>query len=231
MKRISKIVILFVLIILLSMGSVYALGFNFSATPSETTVKQGDTVTINFGISNIDAGELGINTIEALLEYDKNIFEIVNSSSFEGLNNWSITYNGETGENEGKFVAVILQNGVTKNQDIGKLTLKVKENATDGQTQIVLKGIKTNDGTTEIPTVDQNIKINVKKPEPVVDEPNDDKPTDDKPTIEKPEKPTTSPDPIPQTGETTFIILGVSGVILLIAIITLISYRKIRDIK
>lgn len=222
MKKISRILVLFILILLLCIGTVKALGFNFTATPSTTTVEPGETVTINFNISNIDAGELGINTIEAFLDYDKNVFETVSSSDFAGANNWSITYNGESGENEGKFVAVILQDGVTENQSIGSITLKVKDSALSGQTQVTLTGIKTNDGTTEIPSADQTIKINVASPEPVVDEPEPEP---------EPEKPTTSPDPIPQTGENAFIIIIVSLGVLAIATISFIMYRKMKDIK
>lgn len=218
MKKLRSIAILVAVILLSSISYVQAAGFSFLTEASATTVEPGDTVTIDLSVADIDAGELGINTIEAVLEYDKNVFEAVSSTDFAGLNNWSITYNNESGENEGKFVAVIVQDGVTENQDIGRLTLKVKEGVEDQATNIVFKGIKTNDGTNEIPTTDKTITININSPEPVVPQ---------EPQEEEPQN-TTSPDPIPQTGETTFIIIGGCIVAVVIAVISYMLYRRNR---
>lgn len=224
MKKLSKITILLLITMLFSFSYVHAAGFSFLTTASANTVEPGDTVTINISVADIDAGELGINTIEAVLEYDKNVFETVMPTDFAGLNNWSITYNNESGENEGKFVAVIVQDGVTENQDIGRLTLKVKEGIEDQTTNIVFKGIKTNDGTTEIPTTDKTVSIKIESPEPVApqepEEPAEEKPVD-----------TTSPKPIPQTGETTFIIIGICLVAIAVGIVSCTLYRRYRGIK
>lgn len=221
MKKISKIALLILLIMFFSIGNVHAAGFSFLTSASASTVKPGDTVTIDLSVADIDAGELGINTIEAVLEYDKDVFEAVMPTDFAGLNNWSITYNNESGENEGKFVAVIVQDGVTENQNIGRLTLKVKEGVEDQTTNVVFKGIKTNDGTTEIPTADKTVSIKIESPEPVAPQ---------EPQVEKPVD-TTSPKPIPQTGETTFIIIGICLVAIVAGIISYTLYRKYRGIK
>ena len=228
MKRLGKISILLVAIILFSAGYVYASGFNFLAETSTTTLEPGDTITINLGVSDIDAGELGINTIEAVLEYDKEVFEAVTPTNFTGLNNWSITYNNEIGENEGKFVAVIVQDGVTVDQGIGTLTLKVKDDVEAQSTSIVFKDIKTNDGVEEISTTDKTITLNVKEPEPI--EPEQPEEPEEPQEPEEPED-TTSPDPIPQTGENIYIIITICTLAVLIMILAYILYRKNRDIK
>ena len=221
MKRLRKIFILLFALLLLGAGYVKASGFEFLAKANTTKLEPGDTITIDLSIADIDAGELGINTIEAVLEYDKDVFEAVMPTDFAGLNNWSITYNNESGENEGKFVAVIVQDGVTENQDIGRLTLKVKEGIEDQTTNIVFKGKKTNDGTTEIPTTDKTVSIKIESPEPVApQEPVEEKPVD-----------TTSPTPIPQTGEATFIIIGICLVAIVAGIVSYTLYRKYRDVK
>lgn len=222
MKRLRKIFILLFALLLLGAGYVKASGFEFLAKANTTKLEPGDTITIDLSIADIDAGELGINTIEAVLEYDKDVFEAVMPSDFAGLNNWSITYNNETGENEGKFVAVIVQDGVTQDQEIGTLTLKVKEDAEAKSTNIVIKNIKTNDGTEEIPTTDKTITLSIQEPEPEpVPEPEPDP---------KPEN-TTSPDPIPQTGENAYIIIAICMLAVIVSVLALALYRKNRDIK
>lgn len=165
MKKIKKLFILIVLISILGMTKfVYASSFNFTTNTSLNTLKPGDTVEISLSISNIDVGESGINTIEAVLEYDENVFEPVLPTDFAGLNNWSITYNNEEGENKGKFVAVIVQEGVTETQEIGKLTLKVKSNVNVDSTNITFSNIKSNDGVEEITNPDKTISLKINKP-------------------------------------------------------------------
>lgn len=220
MKKLISVLTLIILLLLSSINYVQAAGFSFGAQASASTVEPGDTITIDLSIADIDAGELGINTIEAVLEYDKDVFEAVTPADFAGLNNWSITYNNESGENEGKFVAVIVQDGVKENQSIGRLTLKVKEGIEAQTTNVIFKGIKTNDGTTEIPTTDKTVSIKIDVPEEV---------TVQKPIEEKPV--TSSPKPIPQTGESTFIIIGICLVAIVAGIISYTLYRRYRGIK
>ena len=164
MKTSTKIVIAVLLsfIMCFSINNyIYAASFNFSAGASASTLKPGDTITIDLKVSSIDAGELGINTMEAFLNYDENIFEPVSQSSFSGANNWSITYNGEDGANKGKLVAVILQGGVKEDQTIGNITLKVKEGVADTESSITFTNIKSNDGTAEITTEDKAINLKI----------------------------------------------------------------------
>lgn len=219
MKKIGKIILVIAIIITCgTVGNVYASSFNFTTSASSTTLKPGDTVTLELKVSKIDVGESGINTIEAVLDYDKTIFEPVTSTSFAGLNNWSITYNGEEGANKGKLVAVIVQEGVKVDQTIGKLTLKVKAGIKDSSTKVTFKDIKTNDGVNEITTANQVTNIDIKNP--VEELPKPDKEPDKTP------KPDTSPEKIPQTGENSYLILGIVVIILIIGISSYVAYRK-----
>lgn len=232
MKKLKKLFLLIVLISILGMTNfVYASSFKFTINASSNTLKPGDTVVIGLNISNIDAGESGINTIEAVLEYDENVFEPVLSTNFAGLNNWSITYNNEEGENKGKFVAVIVQEGVKEDQTIGNLTLKVKSDVNLESTNVTFSDIKSNDGVEEITNPDQVISLKI------------DRPVTEKP--EEPEEPTTntvnedkldkeenkSPNNIPQTGENTYIIIGIVLVAVVVGIIAYTGYKKMKDIK
>lgn len=223
MKKIKKLFILIVLISILGMTKfVYASSFNFTTNVSLTTLKPGDTVEISLSISNIDVGESGINTIEAVLEYDENVFEPVLPTDFAGLNNWSITYNNEEGENKGKFVAVIVQEGVTETQEIGKLTLKVKSNVNVDSTNITFSNIKSNDGVEEITNPDKTISLKINKP--IIEEPEEtgdpEEPktnTINKNTMDEEEN--LSPNNIPQTGDNIYIIIGIVLATILVGII------------
>lgn len=240
MRKLVKVLILLLIVLFFSIGCVYATGFSFLATANKTEVKPGDTISINLNIADIDAGELGINTIEAVLEYDKNVFEPITSSDFTGANNWSITYNNETGENEGKFVAVIVQTGVTEDQNIGTLNLKVKSGVSKQTTKISFTNIKTNDGSTEISTADQNISVEIKASENTDILPNQDSDQNgnknqgqsindgEKDTM--PEEENRSPNVLPQTGSYTYLILIACGILVIISIIGYIKYNKNKDI-
>lgn len=229
MKKLKRLFILIALISILGMTNfVYASSFNFTTNASSTTLKPGDTVVIGLNISNIDAGESGINTIEAVLEYDENVFEPVLSTNFAGLNNWSITYNDEEGENKGKFVAVIVQEGITEDQVIGNLTLKVKSDVNVDSTNVTFSNIKSNDGVEEITSPNQVISLNIDRP--VVEEPEEPiTNTVNENTIDEEEN--LSPNDIPQTGENTYIIIGIVLAAIVVGIIAYVGYKKIKDIK
>lgn len=242
MKSIKIIILSLVIIVLIGMTSfVYASSFNFTLNASTNSLKPGDTVNVGLGISNIDVGESGINTIEAVLEYDENVFEPVLSNSFAGLNNWSITYNGEEGENKGKIVAVIVQEGVKEEQLIGNLTLKVKEGVGDQTTKVTFKNIKTNDGTNEITEQDQVVTLDIKSPVP-------EKPVEP----EQPEKPQVPEEPetntinneniiedednlsdgkLPQTGTNAYLVSGIGILLIILGVIAYLEYKKMNDVK
>lgn len=82
----SKYIILFITcILLLSILNISnASRFEFSAKAQSEIVNPGDEVIIDMNISNIDAGDEGINVIETSLEYDDSIFE---NMEFEKQNN------------------------------------------------------------------------------------------------------------------------------------------------
>ena len=229
MKKIRNIFLIIVLMSIIGIFNVaYASSFNFNTSASASTLKPGDTVVISLNISNIDVGESGINTIEAVLEYDENVFEPVLPTNFAGLNNWSITYNNEEGENKGKFVAVIVQEGVTEDQAIGNLTLKVKSEVEDQSTNVTFKNIKTNDGENEITNTDKIVTLNIENP--VVEEPEEPQ-TNIINQDDIKEEENLSPNRLPQTGEYTFIIIGIVLAALIIGIIAYTSYKKIKNVK
>lgn len=152
---ILSVVAILIMLMPISMGA----SFKFTPTASQTRVEAGDTVTISLKLSEIDAGEKGINTFKCTFLYDKNIFEDVSVSS---KNNWSITYNDQEGNPQyGTLLAVLISTGVSDDQEIGTITLKVKE-GTQGKTgEITFTSVSTNDGKTEISETDKVIRITV----------------------------------------------------------------------
>lgn len=239
MKKTQKILLsIIVIIAMLIPNCVLADSFAFKATADKSSAKGGETVTITLGVSDIDAGELGINTVEAMLSYDSTIFEEVTQSSFNSLNNWSLTYNGEETAQKGKILGVILVSGVKENQNIGTVTLKVKENVEYAETIIKITDIKTNNGQTLIEETDKEIPLTVgTKPVDGTDGNNNNGATatggesntkNEQTTTGKEKDSTVSNKIIPKAGETTFIVISIFAIALILA--AFIGYKKYKNI-
>lgn len=234
MKKTVKLLIITILLLLLLPVTVKADSFNLNVTANKTSLKPGDTVEINLNLSNINAGELGINTLEAVLEYDSNVFEEVTQSSFSSLNNWSITYNNEDTENKGKFLAVIVVAGVKENQDIGKITLKVKNGVKDTNTTVKIKNITSNNGQELIKENDKQVTFKVGTPQqntnntqtntPVINTGN----TSSGITVQNENL---SPSKLPQTGIGNYIFFICFGILIIVAAIGYGRYRKMNSNK
>lgn len=135
--------------------------FKFDAIQNSEIVRVGDKVRIRLKISNINAGKEGINTISFKLKFDENFFEDISITS---KNNWSITYNNEKDNEEyGKTLAILLSPGVTKDQEIGEVTLKVKENLDAQSGEIKFTEVSTNNGVNLIKEEDKTIKVSLKE--------------------------------------------------------------------
>ncbi|MBP3255341.1 MAG: hypothetical protein J6M60_02480 [Clostridia bacterium] len=161
----KKLLFLMLIIVLMLPTVVFADSFSLETKIVEGTeskvYKENDEIKIDLNISNISVGNDGMNTIEGVLEYDEDLFDTVSTSSFSGKNGWTFTFNDTTTGKKGKFVGMILSNGIKEEQEIGTITLKVRDsvkkaaNATD----IVIKDIATNNGTSLV--FDQDKKISV----------------------------------------------------------------------
>ena len=161
--KVKFIIILIITMILMVISSNFsnAYSFKFEAIADKSSIAQGDTVTITFSVNDIDAGEYGINTLDAMFHYDKNVFEKVETKSFKSINNWTINYNDDYREDEGKILGLIMVAGVKENQDICKVTLKVKNNTNINETKIIIKDIETNNGKDVISEVNKEINFKI----------------------------------------------------------------------
>lgn len=240
-KTLNILMIIIIIGIVLTPNIVSAHSFKFGVTADKNVVNSGETVAITLSISDIDVGELGINAIEAELLYDETIFEeVTQEKNFTSLNNWSWTYNSDDTEYKGKMLGMILSSGVTENQEIGKIQLKVKEDIKKQETNIKITNIITNDGTNLIEEEDKIIKLTVGKEETTQEE-NSNKGNSDnevqveiKPTPEIQQSAsnankndqTVSSNKMPYAGTTIHLIIF--AIILLI--VSLLLYKKYKTI-
>lgn len=139
-------------------GSVYASSFKFSVTATKTKLKPGESTVVVMKVQDIvDENNLGINALEATLEYDTNVLEVVTLNDMSGKNNWTITYNAQ-GKN---FLVSNITSGVKEDQEIGTIKFKVKDNITKTKTIIKFKDVKSNDGNNLIEESDKQIELTI----------------------------------------------------------------------
>ena len=226
-KRLSLMTILLIFVVVLLMGKeVMAYSFNMIATPSVTSIKEGETVTITLGIKDIDAGELGINTVETEIEYDSSIFEEVKQEDIKSKNNWSLTYNG------GKILGIILSSGVKEDQNnIGEINIKLKTGIEATETTIRFTKITTNNGTELITDTDKEIKLTVGNTKATTNANDDSKEeVTNTEVLNNSKDITTATTIIPAAGvKTIMIILGVS-VLAASAIVCIFKIKKMKQI-
>ncbi|MCI9063257.1 MAG: hypothetical protein HFJ17_01440 [Clostridia bacterium] len=215
----------------------------FTPEASTKSLSEGQTITITLKLSDINMGADGINTFGGILVYDENIFEKVTNSSFTTQNNWSIAYNDEETNKKGTFLATNMT-GVTTNQTIGTLTLKVKTNIRSTTTVIKFTDVSSV-GTDTVNLADELITVGITGT--VIDEPKENETKDEKVENEtsesntkKEEKKTskkktqakkdntTSNKKIPYTGIRNTVLI-ISGVALVVTAI--VVYNKSKKYK
>ena len=164
-----KIVYLTIIIVMLIGISNYsfASSFNLIVNSDKTEVSEGEEVTIELKLSNIDVGEKGINVLEGQLEYDNNFLENVTLTSD---NNWKVMYNNEEGALKGKFLFDKMETGIKTEEKIGQIKVKVKDKVKAGETQIKIKGITSNDGQNLIEAEDKIVTLKINKNTDVVNQ-------------------------------------------------------------
>lgn len=138
MKNICKIIIF--ILILMNIFAVYCLAdttFGIKLiSGSEKILKDQSEVVLYLSLQ--DYTKDGILGYEASIEYDNTVFE---SIVMEGLNGWDTPDYDETTH---KFVSTTKT--AKANTNIAKITMKVKKNATEKQTEIKIKNLIISDG-------------------------------------------------------------------------------------
>ena len=157
--RSKKIInILLITVVLLFTTKVYAANDSFGTTlqSSSSQVKRDDNITITMGLKDIaiESGEKGIAAYTTGIEFDSSVFEYVTSS---GTDKWEKPFY------ENGLITATTNDGKTVNtaQSIGTITLKVKENAKLGETNIKLSNFSGSTVTTDVPTAEKSVKVTI----------------------------------------------------------------------
>ena len=135
------------------------LSFNLIASPEETRVKAGATVEITLSAEDIKIGKEGLNSIVGYLSYDEGLFDSVEIKA-EEEKGWNIELNNRKGHSMyGKFCIYTMQEGVTENQTVVKMKMKLKDDLKPQTTKVYFKELASSDGEVEVPEEDRVVTI------------------------------------------------------------------------
>lgn len=137
LKTLITVSIMALIVVISTISNAASVGMTLS---SNSKLKAGDTVTVTMSLENIDAGN-GIDTITAELNYDKNVFETVETSNLIASNSWTPTYASST-----NMLTVLKNSKVTKGETVLTITLKVKSTLSVKSTTVTLKDIVVSGG-------------------------------------------------------------------------------------
>ena len=137
LKTLLTVSIMALIVVISTISNAASVGMLLS---SNSKLKAGDTVTVTMSLGNIDAGN-GIDTITAELNYDKNVFETVETSNLIASNSWTPTYASST-----NMLTVLKNSKVTKGEAVLTITLKVKSTLSVKSTTVTLKDIAVSGG-------------------------------------------------------------------------------------
>ena len=158
MKKTISIILIALIIITFSTLPSYALGFTTNITTDRTTSAAGSEVTITISTNNLNIGGDGMNVFSFFLEYDKSVFEEVVYENIKGLNNWSVSFNKESGK-----ILLDNPNFITTDSDLCTITLKLKPDLDIENTQIKIKSPLTSNNQIDIAGTDGAVTIYVKQ--------------------------------------------------------------------
>lgn len=193
--KIKKIAIAVIAILLFSMPiptkAVNSDSFKIKMMATNLELHPGENLEISLLLDNINinTGEKGIGAYEGNIEYDTNVFSAIKMA---GNENWD-----KPAMEAGRFSSTNSDaQCVSQTQEIAKITLTIKENATLGNTNIVIKNFEGSNKESNIPTED--ISLTVK----IVEEPKPIPSATPKPTPTPTPTPTPEPMPSPEPSTT-----------------------------
>lgn len=158
MKKTISIILIALIIITFSTLPSYALGFTINMTADRTTTSAGSNVTITISTNNLNIGGEGMSVFSCFIEYDKSVFEEIDLENIQGLNNWSASYNKETGK-------ILLDNSefITTDSDLCTITLTLKSDIEIESTEVKIKTPQTSNNQIDITGTDGSLTIYVKQ--------------------------------------------------------------------
>ena len=175
----KKGLVIFTIITLITVISlpVFASAYTVKIlTQGSNQINLGDTVTFIVQINNIDE-QYGVGAISGKIEYNKSIFELIKSSDITPGEGWgSISFNDiEDNSQYGSFVTERSSGDIiTNDNELMKITAKVKNDAMPGATTIKITNLSASDGNDDFTTEDVSLSVTIVKNEPDDDNNNDD---------------------------------------------------------
>lgn len=252
MKKITYCLVMIVVLALFSNVVLAAetASFGIALSSTKTQVNPGDEITVTLKLKDLKNMTGGLYSFLATIEYDEDFFETLTQDNVKGLGTWSSvpTFNSNNGQ-----IVADSGLGVNSESDVFSITFKVKETAETGKsTQIVVKNFEASEGEEDLlANEDAKITINVvqKDNDDNTDNTGSDNTENDNTgntdnnadkednnnnnnsgnnnnSDENKDDSTTTDNKLPQTGESTWIILSSIVVITGIAIASYKSYKK-----
>ena len=120
-KKVFKVLIMIIVLVIAVSTVAQAASFTASMTPSSTTVAPETEFTVTVKISNLDVGSNGINSLSGYLTYDDAVFETINESSIEGVNDWKPTFSSDNGR-----ITLLKTQFVNSEEAVFQITFKTK---------------------------------------------------------------------------------------------------------
>lgn len=159
MKKIVSLVI--AVLIILATTSVFGdTTYNMSLKAETTEIEVGQEKII-FYIDLTEYSGDGILGYEGVLEFDRDVFE---SALVESLNEWDrATYDATTGK------IISTTSDAEAGKDIAKVTLTIKENVNEDETEVKLNNFTLSDGNLE-DTFNKTITYTFKKSTPATNQ-------------------------------------------------------------
>lgn len=223
MKNRKKIIsIIMAVILLLSITSqIYATSsIDVAIRTNKEDVMPKQEVVVSVKFENLNQINKGINAYEAMIEYDKKVFEEINTSNFVCQNNWiNLKYNKQNN----KFV-VIKKVGAKQAEEVLQIKLTVREDAKAGFSEIKIKGNVVSEGKQDIYADEITAKVEIIRND-IINNDNNNQDTSNQSSGNGQDQGT-----LPQTGEGNLaLFIWIANAILLI--IAIYSYKKQKQLK
>lgn len=155
-KKFLKISIVLIMFVCVYSTIASALSFTATMTPSSTTVAESTEFTVEIKVSNLDVGSNGINSLSGYLKYDSSVFETINESSIEGLNNWTPKYNSENGK-----ITLTKTTFVKAEEKVFQITFKTKAGVSGKTGSIAYNNIMASNSAQDISAADISTNITI----------------------------------------------------------------------
>lgn len=152
-NKLFKIIIIFIFATAFLTVKANAASFTCSIIPNNITASENDEFAVTLKISTIVVTQNGINTVSGFLSYNKDIFQV---TGVEGLNNWSEVYFPSNDK------IVLTKNTFVKtDEEIVKVTFKVKQGAGKQTSSVALKSISGSNAVEDLSAADVSAAVSL----------------------------------------------------------------------